>query len=462
MTSEFYNSLLGYFGHYHPLVVHLPIGTVFFLFLVELIIIITKNHALKVIRIYLSFTSMAFTILSLMLGYFLSNEGGYDLELLENHERAGLILLFLTSLVFATNLLWNKKIFFEPLHTGSVILSTAMLFIAGHYGGSLTHGTDYLSFNQTKKTENKLEKNKIIKDINKAIIFTDIIQPIFNQKCVSCHNSEKKKGNLLMTSYEELIKGGKSGKTIIPKNAAQSELIKLIYLDPNNKRAMPPKGKVALTDEEKTLITWWVDNGASKDKKIAELTANENIKIILDKYASNTNAEKTENQSKLPETTAADETVLESIINSGINIVKIAQNTNMLDARYVINKQLWDDKKTENLLKIKNQLYILDLSGTVISNQSLVSISQLKSLNTLFIQNTSLNDDNIDKIKELQNLEYLNIYNTNISDKAITSLAQLKKLKKIYVWQSKISNKGIEQLQSKLPELKIVGANISI
>ena len=41
-------------------------------------------------------------------------------------------------------------------------------------------------------------------------------QPLFNNKCVACHN-EIIKGGLNMTTSLNLLDGGKSGAAIVPK-----------------------------------------------------------------------------------------------------------------------------------------------------------------------------------------------------------------------------------------------------
>jgi mono/diheme cytochrome c family protein len=48
------------------------------------------------------------------------------------------------------------------------------------------------------------------------ITFDDHIQPIFRQKCASCHNPDRKSSGLDLTSYTNLMQGGSSGDVIDP------------------------------------------------------------------------------------------------------------------------------------------------------------------------------------------------------------------------------------------------------
>ncbi len=78
------------------------------------------------------------------------------------------------------------------------------------------------------------------------------IQPIFDDRCVSCHGSM---GGLNLTSYENLMDGGLSGDEVIPYDHASSELWIRV-----NSGQMPP-GNNDLTGEQIDLIAQWIDEG---------------------------------------------------------------------------------------------------------------------------------------------------------------------------------------------------------
>src|SRR5262249_51565693 len=69
-----------------------------------------------------------------------------------------------------------------------------------------------------------------------------------------------KEGKLDMTSYEGLVKGGKSGHALIPGKSAESLLVKLA--GKTQRPLMPPKSEEPLTPEELALIKLWIDQGA--------------------------------------------------------------------------------------------------------------------------------------------------------------------------------------------------------
>jgi mono/diheme cytochrome c family protein len=97
-----------------------------------------------------------------------------------------------------------------------------------------------------------------------AAIATDFardIQPLFAERCVKCHGSEKQKGGLRLNSKIDALKGGDDGKVIVPGNSSESRLIHLVAgLEPD--AIMPPKGE-RLTPEQVGILRAWIDQGAN-------------------------------------------------------------------------------------------------------------------------------------------------------------------------------------------------------
>lgn len=73
-----------------------------------------------------------------------------------------------------------------------------------------------------------------------GVTFAQDIQPLFQASCVRCHGSERPKGGLRLTSLENVLKGSKDGKVILPGNSRESPLV-LAISQLDEKKAMPPK-----------------------------------------------------------------------------------------------------------------------------------------------------------------------------------------------------------------------------
>lgn len=87
------------------------------------------------------------------------------------------------------------------------------------------------------------------------------VRAILANRCLSCHDAKEAENNLVMETYESLMKGGDNGRDIIAGNADQSPLIQ--QLEHRSKPFMPPPKKAAaLPPGEIALIKAWINAGA--------------------------------------------------------------------------------------------------------------------------------------------------------------------------------------------------------
>lgn len=101
----------------------------------------------------------------------------------------------------------------------------------------------------------------------KEIGYKADVQPILKQYCMECHVEGGKgheKSGLLMTSYENLMKGTKFGAIIKPGDSLTSVMIMLVEgrADPSIKM---PHGKESLPKEKIDLLKKWVEQGAKNN-----------------------------------------------------------------------------------------------------------------------------------------------------------------------------------------------------
>jgi WD40 repeat protein len=111
-----------------------------------------------------------------------------------------------------------------------------------------------------KKTNNTAPIPVVSITRKEPVRFEKDVEPILVNKCMFCHSGPVKEAKLDMSSYESLMKGGKSGKPIVPGKSADSMLIK--RAGKTEKPFMPPKSEEPLTPEELALIKLWIDQGA--------------------------------------------------------------------------------------------------------------------------------------------------------------------------------------------------------
>ena len=93
------------------------------------------------------------------------------------------------------------------------------------------------------------------------IDFAKDIEPIFADKCYSCHGPKRSESNFRLDDKASAFKGGDNGKDIVPGKSAESLLIQAVS-GKNSDLKMPKKGD-PLTQQQIALLTAWIDQGAN-------------------------------------------------------------------------------------------------------------------------------------------------------------------------------------------------------
>jgi WD40 repeat protein len=89
--------------------------------------------------------------------------------------------------------------------------------------------------------------------------FEDHVKPILREKCLSCHNTNKKSSDLDLSSYSSLMQGGASGASVEAGDSGASYLYSLV--SHQSEPFMPPNAD-KLPDATLEIIQKWIDGGA--------------------------------------------------------------------------------------------------------------------------------------------------------------------------------------------------------
>lgn len=90
------------------------------------------------------------------------------------------------------------------------------------------------------------------------VTFQDHILPLVESHCGKCHNPDKKKGDLDLSSYSGAMKGGGSGQVVVSGNPDSSKLWRSITHA--EEPTMPPN-KPRLPDKELDVFKKWIAGG---------------------------------------------------------------------------------------------------------------------------------------------------------------------------------------------------------
>lgn len=103
------------------------------------------------------------------------------------------------------------------------------------------------------------------------LTYDDHIRPVLENKCFSCHNPDKKKGGLDMTSYAGLVAGGGGGAVVDPGNPGGSRL--WTCSTQKEEPFMPPEGS-PLPAKDLALLSKWIADGVLQSKGSVARAAN--------------------------------------------------------------------------------------------------------------------------------------------------------------------------------------------
>jgi hypothetical protein len=110
--------------------------------------------------------------------------------------------------------------------------------------------------------------------------YDDHVLPIFRNACLNCHNPDKKKAGLDLSTYQGALQGSENGKILQSGNAGASLLYKCVKGTEEPK--MPPKGD-KLTDAELAVVEQWINGQLLENatgKAIAAVSNNVQVAAV--------------------------------------------------------------------------------------------------------------------------------------------------------------------------------------
>ncbi|WP_026810466.1 c-type cytochrome domain-containing protein [Arenibacter latericius] len=422
-------------GRLHPIVVHLPIGFIITALLLQWIDR-KENKQEEVIAQVFLWGFIAATIACIS-GYLLYIGEGYSFDTVKIHLWVGIATALFSGLMYL-RVKENSKVEFLQ-RIPKIILSFSLLFLismTGHLGGSITHGSDYLleplptsikialgfkvnSYEMPKLEEASWEESNF---------YNQVIQPILNNKCLSCHSPNKSKGDLQLNDAEGILKGGENGDVIIPKDAKNSPLYARLILPQDHEDHMPPKEKTQLSKEEIEVIKAWIETGSSLDKNIGELELKKHLF---------TSFFRKENTSEYPDVKveAIPEDTIKAIRKHGFHIEPISESNNLIRVS-CINMPSFSDDDIKLLNSVKQQIVYLDLGSTEVTDAIFEHIATFPHLTTLNLSHTNITGKNIEKLAPLEHLRTLNLTHSKFNGEHLSNITSFKHLKNLFLFNS--------------------------
>jgi uncharacterized membrane protein len=409
-------------GRFHPLLVHLPIGMLVLLPLLE--IAGTAKPALREAAEFVLPIAVVLCAITLTLGILLAYGSGVTGTTVTLHMWSGILLLIGLLLCFTLRPAWaaGQAPRVYPLVLAGTLLT---LIWTGHLGGSLTHGSEYLVRYLPGPVKRLIASGSQGSDAAYVgSVYMRSIHPILDAKCVACHGANKEQAGLRLDLYELLLKGGKHGPVLAPRNPEGSLLLQRVTLSPSDRHFMPAEGRTPLTSDEISAIRAWILAGASPSASsipgisLAAVKADLPLEPVGD-YSGLMNQIRQMQQS------------------SGAKLVAVsAIPSDGLILRTVDVAASFDDAQLAHFQQFAPFIVEVELGRTAVTDASMDTISQFTHLRALHLEGTALTGRTLAKLSPLSELTYLNLSGTKVTTSALTALKNVPNLRHVYLFDT--------------------------
>lgn len=413
---------LQFVGRFHPLIVHLPIGMLVLLPILE--IAGATRPALREAAGFVLQIAVAACVVTLALGILLAYGSGITGSTVTRHMWGGIVLLIALLVCLTVRPAWAAG---QVPRVYPAVLAGALLTLTwtAHQGGSLTHGSDYLFRYMPEPLKRFVPSASAGSDAAYVgSVYMRRIHPILDAKCIACHGSSKEQAGLRLDLYELLMNGGKDGAVVKPRNPDGSLLLQRVTLSPSDKHFMPAEGRTPLTPDEISAIRAWIQAGASPSAtSVAGITLpTQNADLPLEPVSDYSNL--------MGEIRAMQQ-------STGAKLVAVsAKPSDGLILRTVDVASTFDDAQLARFQRFAPFIVEAELGRTAITDASFDTLSKFSNLRALHLEGTALTGVGLAKLSSLSKLTYLNLSGTKITSEALAPLKNMSNLRHIYLFDT--------------------------
>ncbi|GEM_PF-1601345 len=249
--------LLHFLGRLHPVTLHLPIGLLIALFVLEAAGLFVRSLDLRPACTIILWATVLTAIPTAVFGILLAASGSYDESLLLEHKRLGCATAILSMALLVIRLAPDPPHRgFRPLYHLLLLATVGVMGAAGHHGGMLTHGSNYLARYAPSLLRPLLggqpaETPPAPPVLSSDDPFTVNVLPVFQTYCYKCHAVEDPKGEFRLDQLDTDMTGADTEQWVWVLNMISAG-------------DMPPPNKPQPTEAERQAMLTWLTRSLEK------------------------------------------------------------------------------------------------------------------------------------------------------------------------------------------------------
>jgi uncharacterized membrane protein len=417
-------------GRLHPAILHFPI-----VLIVAYTVCLWLRPAFFTDQLLLLAAFAA--VITALAGLLLSAEGSYEGSAIQWHKWLG-TLTALTLLVLY--LFKDSPVIGKSRQKWLAIFPLAAVITAGHFGGDVTHGAGYVL--APLRTANPTPP------FEEALVYRDVVLPVFDARCIGCHNSANSKGGLNMEDSIRFVIGGRNGKPWDTTADGLGLLLNRIHLPPDDGKHMPPSDKTQLTAREAAILYAWIRDGAPFSKKVIDLDPTDTLRMMAARLFKSSGSETFD----FP---PADDKKIAALNSNYRAITPLANGSPALAVDFY-GAAFFQSKQLRELSPIKDQIVSLNLDKMPVTDKDLPDIAVFQNLRRLNLDFTRITGAGLSPLTRLSHLQSLSLSGTRIKSTDLDQLARIPSLRKLYLWKTGIAASAICPLQARRKDLELI------
>lgn len=426
---------LEFFAHLHPLLLHLPIGLLFAVGLLEFVTLFSPGSVPA--RRWLWAACGVTAILAAASGWFLGAPGGdYSGAMVDEHRKFG-IAASVAAAIVATLDVFGRSARVAAFRRIGFVVVAGLITATGHRGGMMTHGRTFLSEHAppwlAPYVGIERERRPVVTEQESDVVEATALVPAepvevdepevedepepqaapprlamvvaaFRDRCNECHDENKSKGGLRLDVAEGWH------ETIDLDSPIDSELLYRVMLPGDDIDAMPPKGD-RLDDAVIAQLRAWIEDGAPEEELEAQLVAMR--ADVVEKAAE-------EERAAVP---------------TGADVRDVPGRDGKIEVSWSHARVAPTAERIAALAPLADRIEELSLAGTAVDDDALAALPDLPVLRRVHAERTSIGDAGVAHIvAHAPALEYLNLHSTRVTAGVRDVVAEVESLRELVVF----------------------------